>query len=45
VVDVIVVMEGGGPVGGPRKETGVLVAGENPVAVDVLCAKLMGFNI
>lgn len=44
LVDGVVAMEGDGPVGGTRKEAGVLVAGPNPVAVDVACAALMGFD-
>jgi len=44
VVDGIVSMEGNGPVAGTRKETGIIVAGENFVAVDAVGAQLMGFN-
>jgi len=33
-----------GPVAGTRRETGLLVAGDNPVAVDTVCARLMGFD-
>lgn len=44
VVDGIVAMEGNGPVAGTRRETGVLVAGANPVAVDTVCARLMGLD-
>lgn len=44
IVDGIVAMEGDGPVNGKRKEAGVLIAGANPVAVDVACATLMGFD-
>jgi hypothetical protein len=44
LVDGIVAMEGAGPVGGPRKEAGLLVAGDNSVAVDLACAALMGFD-
>lgn len=44
VVDGILAMEGDGPVAGLRKDTGVIVAGDNPVAVDATCAKLMGFD-
>src|SRR5262249_53302366 len=44
VVDGIVAMEGNGPVAGERRAAGLLVAGANPVAVDVVCARLMGFD-
>lgn len=44
VVDGIVAMEGNGPVAGTRREAGVLIAGSNPVAVDTVCARLMGFD-
>ena len=44
VVDGIVAMEGNGPVAGERRPAGILVAGANPVAVDVVCARLMGFD-
>jgi len=44
VVDGIKAMEGNGPTAGTLKETGLIVMGENPVAVDAVCAKLMGFD-
>src|SRR6267378_1215953 len=44
LVDGIVAMEGNGPVAGERRETGLLIAGANPVAVDTVCARLMGFD-
>jgi len=44
VVDGIIAMEGNGPVAGTRKDLGVLVAGTNPLAVDLVCARLMGFD-
>lgn len=44
VVDGIVSMEGNGPVAGVPKSTGLLIAGENPVAVDAVSAKIMGFD-
>jgi uncharacterized protein (DUF362 family) len=44
VVDGIVGMEGNGPVAGTRRESGILVAGANPVAVDTVCARLMGLD-
>jgi uncharacterized protein (DUF362 family) len=44
VVDGIAGMEGNGPVAGTRRESGVLMAGANPVAVDTVCARLMGLD-
>jgi uncharacterized protein (DUF362 family) len=43
IVDGIVGMEGNGPIQGSRKECGVLVLGDDPVAVDATCARVMGF--
>jgi len=37
-------MEGNGPVAGERREAGVVIAGGDPVAVDDVCARLMGFD-
>jgi uncharacterized protein (DUF362 family) len=44
IVDGIIAMEGNGPVAGIPKLTGVALAGANPVAVDAVCARLMGFD-
>lgn len=44
VVDGLVAMEGNGPVAGTSRNAGVLAAGVNPVAVDCVCARLMGFD-
>jgi uncharacterized protein (DUF362 family) len=44
VVDGIIGMEGDGPVTGNPKPAGLIVAGHNPVAVDVVCASLIGFD-
>jgi uncharacterized protein (DUF362 family) len=44
VVDGVVGMEGNGPVAGEAAPSGVIVAGDNPVAVDAVCACLMGFD-
>ncbi len=44
IVDGITAMEGNGPVAGKRKEAGVLIAGMDPVAVDAVCATLMGYE-
>jgi uncharacterized protein (DUF362 family) len=42
IVDGIVGMEGNGPIQGTPKASRVLVAGDDPVAVDATCARLMG---
>jgi len=42
IVDGIVGMEGNGPIQGVRKPSGVLVLGNDPVAVDATCARIMG---
>jgi len=44
VVDGITAMEGNGPVIGTPRDLGVIVAGLNPVAVDAVCAGIMGFD-
>lgn len=44
VVDGITGMDGDGPVGGDPVKSGVIVAGLNAVAVDTVCATLMGFD-
>ncbi len=44
VVDGIVAGEGNGPLDAWPKSVGVVVAGLNPVAVDLACARLMGFD-
>lgn len=44
LVDGIVAGEGDGPVVVDAKPCGVVVAGFNPVAVDTVCATLMGFD-
>ncbi len=41
VVDGVVGMDGDGPVAGRPKESGVVVVGTDPVAVDMACARLM----
>jgi uncharacterized protein (DUF362 family) len=45
VVDGVVGMEGDGPLFGSPVEHGLVAVGRDPVAVDVLCARLMGFQI
>jgi len=42
IVDGIVGMEGNGPIQGAPKPAGVLVLGDDPVAVDATCARVMG---
>lgn len=44
IVDGIIAGEGNGPMAPDHVETGLLIAGTNPVAVDCVCAKLMGFD-
>jgi uncharacterized protein (DUF362 family) len=44
VVDGIVAGEGNGPLDPRPKAAGVVLAGGNPVAVDMVCARLMGFD-
>jgi uncharacterized protein (DUF362 family) len=44
VIDGIQAMEGNGPVAGTPKDAGVIVAGHNPPAVDVVCTRLMGLD-
>jgi uncharacterized protein (DUF362 family) len=44
IVDGIVAMEGNGPIQGKPKPCGVLVCGDDPVAVDSTCARLAGIN-
>jgi uncharacterized protein (DUF362 family) len=42
IVDGIVGMEGNGPTQGSPKPCGVIVMGDDPVAVDCTCARIMG---
>lgn len=44
LVDGIVGGEGNGPLDPTPKRTGTIIAGENPVAVDLVCSRLMGFD-
>jgi len=44
IVDGIVGMEGNGPIQGKAKPTGVLVFGDDPVAVDATCVRVAGLN-
>jgi uncharacterized protein (DUF362 family) len=42
IVDGIVGMEGNGPIQGVSKTCGLLIMGDDPVAVDATCARIMG---
>ena len=42
IVDGIIGMEGNGPIQGTPKASGVLILGNDPVAVDATCARVMG---
>jgi uncharacterized protein (DUF362 family) len=44
IVDGIIGGEGDGPLAPDRVESGVLIGGTNAVAVDCVCAKIMGFD-
>jgi len=44
IVDGIVGMEGNGPIQGTPKPVGVLVFGDDPVAVDATCVRVAGLN-
>ena len=45
IVDGVVGMEGYGPTrGGIPKEIGLIAAGKDPVAVDAVCSKIMGYD-
>jgi len=44
IVDAIIAGEGDGPLAPDAKPCGVILAGLNPVAVDMACAWLMGFD-
>ncbi len=44
IVDGIICMEGNGPVIGTPKRLDIVVVGTNPVEVDSVCTKIMGFD-
>lgn len=44
IADGIIGMEGNGPIQGKAKPCGVLVFGDDPVAVDSTCARIAGLN-
>jgi uncharacterized protein (DUF362 family) len=45
IVDGIIGMEGNGPLFGEPVQHGLLAMGRDPLAVDIICAQLMGFSI
>ncbi len=44
IVDGIIGMEGNGPTAGHPRSVGMIIAGRNPVAVDMVCTKIIGFD-
>jgi len=44
IVDAILAGEGNGPLAPDPVEMGYIIMGTNPVAIDAVCARLMGFN-
>jgi uncharacterized protein (DUF362 family) len=44
IVDAVVAMEGDGPIMGRPRQTGFLAMGQDLVAVDATCARLIGFD-
>jgi len=44
IVDATIGMEGRGPVNGTPKNLGLIIAGDNQVAVDSVCCKIMGID-
>jgi uncharacterized protein (DUF362 family) len=44
VVDAVIAGEGNGPLDATPRHAGLVIAGANPVAVDLTCARLMGFD-
>lgn len=44
LVDGIIAMEGAGPVSGAPNPVGLMIAGNDAVATDHACARIMGFN-
>lgn len=44
VVDGIVAMEGNGPLRGTPKSAGVILGGDDPLALDIVAATLLGFD-
>ncbi|GAF93111.1 unnamed protein product, partial [marine sediment metagenome] len=44
LVDAVVAMEGNGPTGGDPRQVGAIVVGTDALAVDIVCAALVGFD-
>ena len=44
LVDGIIAGEGNGPLDADPRPAGLILAGSNPVAVDLVCARIMGFD-
>ncbi|HEY3175133.1 MAG TPA: DUF362 domain-containing protein [Candidatus Polarisedimenticolia bacterium] len=44
LVDAVIAGEGEGPMRPTPKGAGLIIAGENPAAVDIVCARVMGFD-
>ncbi len=44
IVDAVVGMEGNGPTAGTPRHIGAIVASENPHALDLVCAKIIGIS-
>jgi uncharacterized protein (DUF362 family)/Pyruvate/2-oxoacid:ferredoxin oxidoreductase delta subunit len=44
VVDAVIAMEGPGPGSGYPRKLGLVIAGNNALAVDAVCAKILGFT-
>jgi len=45
IVDGIISMEGDGPVSGEPRPIGLIIMGDNTVAVDYVCAKIMNYDL
>ncbi len=45
IVDAIVSMEGNGPTMGNPRKVGLILAGQNPYNIDLVCARLMNLDI
>ena len=44
IVDAVLAGEGNGPLSPNPREMGYIIAGTNPVAIDAVCARMMGFD-
>lgn len=44
IVDAVVGMEGNGPTAGTPRKVGLLLGSQNPYALDLVCAKIMGLE-